>query len=132
MTPASRNRASPTCAATVGNTSSPFAIQMHRARRTRGQRTAAVSRGAYARHRLKTASGLNAGAPGFEVPAEVVAKLSVETCRTRGRQERAHRSLENRTERGFPQRPHAIFVHALHTKFRTLPPIQNGQVLGPG
>ena len=28
-------------------------------------------------------------------------------CRSRGRTERAHRSLENRTERGFPQRPHA-------------------------
>ena len=27
-----------------------------------------------------------------------------------GRQERAHRDLENRTERGFPQRPHALFV----------------------
>ncbi len=28
-------------------------------------------------------------------------------CRPYGRQERAHRDLENRTERGFPQRPHA-------------------------
>jgi hypothetical protein len=29
------------------------------------------------------------------------------SCRSRGRQERAHRSLENRTERGFPQLPQA-------------------------
>jgi putative transposase len=27
-------------------------------------------------------------------------------CHPRGRQERAHRDLENRTDRGFPQRPH--------------------------
>ena len=31
-------------------------------------------------------------------------------CRSRGRTERAHRSLENRTERGFPQRPHASWM----------------------
>jgi hypothetical protein len=29
------------------------------------------------------------------------------SCRSRGRQERAHRSLENRTARGFPQLPQA-------------------------
>jgi len=28
-------------------------------------------------------------------------------CRPYGRQDRAHRDLENRTERGLPQRPHA-------------------------
>ena len=50
-------------------------------------------------------------------------------CRPRGRQERAHRDLENRTGRGFPQRPHASIVvvegndttNASHTKFLTLP-----------
>ena len=31
-------------------------------------------------------------------------------CRPCGRTERAHRDLENRTERGFPQRPHASSV----------------------
>jgi hypothetical protein len=30
-------------------------------------------------------------------------KTAYRSCRSRGRQERAHRSLENRTERGFPQ-----------------------------
>ena len=29
-------------------------------------------------------------------------------CRARGREERVHRPLENRTDRGFPQRPHAL------------------------
>jgi hypothetical protein len=54
-------------------------------------------------------------------------------CRSRGRTERAHRSLENRSERGFPQRPHAASLFwrkkeqnprcqpASHTKFLTLP-----------
>lgn len=37
-------------------------------------------------------------------------------CRSRGRAERAHRSLENRTERGFPQRPHASSFNALYTR----------------
>ena len=31
-------------------------------------------------------------------------------CRSRGRTERAHRSLENRTEHSFPQRPHASSI----------------------
>ena len=54
-------------------------------------------------------------------------------CRPYGRTERVHSDLENRTERGFPQRPHASsFIgsrredrnvnHASHTKFLTLPP----------
>ena len=37
-------------------------------------------------------------------------------CRSRGRIERAHRSLENRIERGFPQRPHASSFNALDTR----------------
>ena len=32
------------------------------------------------------------------------------SCRSRGRRERAHRSLENRTERGFPQLPQALLL----------------------
>src|SRR4051812_45778424 len=50
-------------------------------------------------------------------------------CRPYGRQERAHRDLENRRERGFPQRPHASLLSekdqtsASHTKFLTLPQI---------
>ena len=33
-----------------------------------------------------------------------------------GRRERAHRALENRTERGFPQRPHALSFNELYTQ----------------
>lgn len=50
-------------------------------------------------------------------------------CRHCGRTERAHSDLENRTERGFPQRPHASLSsrnedqkNASNTKFLTLPP----------
>ena len=40
------------------------------------------------------------------------------SCRSRGRQERVHRSLENRPERGFPQLPQALFfIHKVLPMF---------------
>jgi hypothetical protein len=38
------------------------------------------------------------------------------SCRSRGRPERAHRSLENRTDRGFPQLPQAIITLAIEMR----------------
>src|SRR5688572_9560525 len=52
------------------------------------------------RHSLNFAKGAFRAAP-RRIPAHG-------RCRSRGRTERAHRSMENRTERGFPQRPHAL------------------------
>jgi len=44
----------------------------------------------------------------FSARATQKLKTAYGSCRSRGRQERAHRSLENRTERGFPQLPQAL------------------------
>jgi len=41
-------------------------------------------------------------------------------CRSCGRTERAHSSLENRTERGFPQRPQPLSLNAKKKKTKTL------------
>ena len=62
--------------------------------------------------------GGHGGRTGLQAPASVPrptrAGAATEGCgrrRSHGRKERAHRSLENRKERGFPQRPQPIVLH---------------------
>jgi hypothetical protein len=43
-------------------------------------------------------------------------RIALGRRRSRGRTERAHRSLENRTDRGFPQRPHASSIERSRKK----------------
>ena len=45
------------------------------------------------------------------------------SCRSRGRTERVHRSLENRQERGFPQLPQALFFTSVTQKVLPMFPV---------